>query len=74
MNVLANNLSALGANRQLGIQTKDLEKSARKLSSGFQINKAADNAAGLKISEKMRSQIRGLERGERNTKEFPGSR
>ncbi len=69
MNVLANNLSALGANRQLGIQTKDLEKSARKLSSGFQINKAADNAAGLKISEKMRSQIRGLERGERNTTE-----
>lgn len=58
--VVQHNLSAMNSNRQLGITNKILSKSTEKLSSGYQINRAADDAAGLSISEKMRKQIRGL--------------
>ena len=58
--VVQHNLTAMNANRQSGITTGAQAKSAEKLSSGYRINRAGDDAAGLKISEKMRSQIRGL--------------
>ena len=58
--VVQHNLTAMNANRQLGITTGAQAKSSEKLSSGYRINRAGDDAAGLKISEKMRSQIRGL--------------
>lgn len=51
---------ALNANRQLGLTTKKTAKNTERLSSGYRINRAADDAAGLSISEKMRRQIRGL--------------
>ncbi|MDE5932933.1 MAG: flagellinolysin [Lachnospiraceae bacterium] len=54
------NITAGNANRQLGITTKQTAKSTEKLSSGYKINRAADDAAGLSISEKMRRQARGL--------------
>jgi len=54
------------ANRQLGISGGDLEKNIEKLSSGLRINRAGDDASGLAVSEKMRSQIRGLNQAERN--------
>lgn len=66
MQVLAHNLLSQFTNRQLNITSKGKEKSAEKLSSGYQINRSADDAAGLQISEKMRWQIRGLMRGEEN--------
>lgn len=69
MVVVAHNLSAMYTQRQMGINTKKQEKSAEKLSSGYKINRAADNAAGLSISEKMRCQIRGLTQGVNNTEE-----
>ena len=56
--VVQHNMQAINANRQLGIATGAVGKSTEKLSSGFRINRAADDAAGLAISEKMRSQIR----------------
>ena len=58
--VVQHNLTAMNANRQLGITTGAQAKSSEKLSSGYKINRAADDAAGLTISEKMRSQVRGL--------------
>ena len=58
--VVQHNMTAANANRQLGITTSAQAKSSEKLSSGYRINRAGDDAAGLKISEKMRSQIRGL--------------
>ena len=58
--VVQHNLTAANTNRQLGITTNGLQKSTEKLSSGYKINRAADDAAGLSISEKMRNQIRGL--------------
>ncbi len=64
--VVQHNLSAMNTNRQLGISTGELSKSTEKLSSGYRINRAADDAAGLKISEKMRSQIRGLDQASDN--------
>ena len=67
--VVQHNLTALNSNRQLGVITSSQSKSAEKLSSGFQINRAADDAAGLKISEKMRSQIRGLDRASTNAQD-----
>lgn len=67
MVVVSHNLLAANANRQLGITTEKQKKSTEKLSSGYRINRAADDAAGLSISEKLRYQIRGLERGEKNT-------
>jgi flagellin len=64
--VVQHNLTAMNANRQLGITTNGQAKSAEKLSSGYKINRAGDDAAGLKISEKMRSQIRGLNKASDN--------
>ncbi len=58
--VVQHNLRAMNANRMLGITTGVLSKSSEKLSSGYKVNRAADDAAGLSISEKMRKQIRGL--------------
>ena len=58
--VIQHNMAAMFAHRQLGITTNTKAKSAEKLSSGYRINRAADDAAGLAISEKMRRQIRGL--------------
>jgi flagellin len=64
--VVQHNLSAMNTNRQLGITTGALAKSTEKLSSGYKINRAGDDAAGLKISEKMRSQIRGIDKASNN--------
>ena len=64
--VVQHNLSAMNTNRQLGVSTGALAKSTEKLSSGYKINKAGDDAAGLKMSEKMRSQIRGLDQASNN--------
>ena len=58
--VVQHNLTAMNANRMLGVTTSAQAKSTEKLSSGYKINRAADDAAGLSISEKMRKQIRGL--------------
>jgi flagellin len=67
--VVQHNMSALNANRQLGISTSALSTSTEKLSSGYKINRAADDAAGLSISEKMRSQIRGLNKASSNAQD-----
>lgn len=64
--VVQHNLIAMNTNRQLGITTKKQTKSSEKLSSGYRINRSADDAAGLTISEKMRSQIRGLNQASDN--------
>lgn len=64
--VVQHNLSAMNSNRQLGISTGLQAKSSEKLSSGYRINRAADDAAGLAISEKMRRQIRGLDQATDN--------
>ena len=64
--VLSHNLTAMNANRQLGIVTSKSAKSSEKLSSGYKINRAADDAAGLSISEKMRNLIRSLDQGSEN--------
>lgn len=66
MQVLAHNLLSQFTNRQLSITSKEKGKSAEKLSSGYRINRSADDAAGLQISEKMRSQVRGLTQASRN--------
>ena len=58
--VVQHNLTTINSNRMLGITTATQAKSTEKLSSGYKINRAADDAAGLSISEKMRRQIRGL--------------
>ena len=67
--VIQRNLSALNSNRQLGITTGILAKSTEKLASGYRINRAADDAAGLAISEKMRRQIRGLTQASANVQD-----
>ena len=67
--VVQHNMAASNANRQLGISTSSLSKSTEKLSSGYRINRAADDAAGLSISEKMRSQIRGLNKASSNAQD-----
>ena len=67
--VVQHNLTAMNANRQLGITTSAQAKSSEKLSSGYRINRAGDDAAGLKISEKMRSQIRGLDKASSNAQD-----
>src|SRR5690554_5862852 len=61
-----NNIQALNAYRNLNANQMKTSKNLEKLSSGLRINRAADDAAGLAISEKMRSQIRGLKQAERN--------
>ena len=67
--IVQHNLKAMNTNRQLGISTNALSKSTEKLSSGYRINRAADDAAGLAISEKMRSQIRGLNQASSNSQD-----
>ncbi|MBO5524055.1 MAG: flagellar hook protein [Roseburia sp.] len=67
--VVQHNMSAMNANRNLGITTNLQAKSSEKLSSGYRINRAADDAAGLSISEKMRSQIRGLNKASDNAQD-----
>ncbi len=67
--VVQHNMQAANANRMLGITTSAQSKSTEKLSSGYKINRAADDAAGLAISEKMRSQIRGLDRASTNAQD-----
>ena len=67
--VVQHNLTAMNSNRQLGVTTSAQAKSAEKLSSGYRINRAGDDAAGLKISEKMRSQVRGLNRASTNAQD-----
>jgi flagellin len=64
-----NNLMAINAHRQLGVNATNQTKSLEKLSSGLRINRAADDAAGLSISEKMRGQIRGLQQAQRNAQD-----
>ncbi|GHV80796.1 flagellin [Spirochaetia bacterium] len=64
--IINHNMSAMFANRQLGVTQGDVAKSIEKLSSGQRINRAGDDASGLAVSEKMRSQIRGLNQAERN--------
>jgi flagellin len=63
------NITSMNANRQLGLVGKNLAKSTEKLSSGYKINRAGDDAAGLAISEKMRSQVRGLNRASDNAQD-----
>ncbi|MCT4605036.1 MAG: flagellin [Marinisporobacter sp.] len=63
------NLMAMNTHRQMGINTGNSSKSIEKLSSGYRINRAGDDAAGLSISEKMRSQIRGLNQASRNAQD-----
>ncbi len=67
--VVQHNMAAMNANRQLGISTNTLSKSTEKLSSGYRINRAADDAAGLTISEKMREQVRGLNKASSNAQD-----
>ncbi len=67
--VVQHNLTAMNSNRMLGINTKTQAKSTEKLSSGYKINRAADDAAGLSISEKMRKQIRGLTQASANAQD-----
>jgi len=67
--VVQHNMSAMNANRNLGVTTGQLSKSTEKLSSGYSINRAGDNAAGLAISEKMRGQIRGLNQASTNSED-----
>ncbi len=67
--VVQHNMTAMNANRQLGVTTSAQAKVTEKLSSGYKINRAADDAAGLTISEKMRSQIRGLTQASSNAQD-----
>ncbi|MBR6306973.1 MAG: flagellin [Lachnospiraceae bacterium] len=67
--VVQHNLTAMNSNRMLGITTKSQAKATEKLSSGYKINRAADDAAGLSISEKMRKQIRGLTQASSNAQD-----
>ena len=66
MAIITHNLMAMNTDRQLGIVSEGKKKSTEKLSSGYRINRSADDAAGLQISEKMRYQIRGLNKASRN--------
>ena len=67
--VVQHNITAMNANRMLGVTTNGQSKSTEKLSSGYRINRAADDAAGLSISEKMRKQIRGLSQASTNAQD-----
>ncbi len=67
--IIQHNITSMNANRQLGIVGNNLAKSTEKLSSGYRVNRAADDAAGLAISEKMRAQIRGLNRASDNAQD-----
>lgn len=67
--IVQHNMTAFNASRQLGITNSNLAKSTEKLSSGYRVNRAADDAAGLSISEKMRGQIRGLNQASTNAQD-----
>lgn len=67
--IVQHNMAAANTNRQLGITTGNLSKGTEKLSSGYRINRAGDDAAGLSISEKMRGQIRGLKMASKNAQD-----
>ena len=67
--VVQHNLTAMNSNRMLGLTQSTLAKSTEKLSSGYKINRAGDNAAGLAISEKMRRQVRGLTQASTNAQD-----
>ena len=67
--VVQHNLSAMNTSRQMGTVSSAMSKSTEKLSSGYKINRAADDAAGLSISEKMRNQIRGLNKASDNAQD-----
>jgi len=67
--VVQHNMRAMNSNRQLGLTTASQSKSAEKLSSGYRVNRAADDAAGLAISEKMRRQVKGLTQASRNAQD-----
>ncbi len=67
--VVQHNMTAANANRMLGITTGELAKATEKLSSGYKVNRAADDASGLSISEKMRKQIRGLTQASANAQD-----
>ena len=67
--VVQHNMSAMNANRMLNITSSSVSKTTEKLSSGYRINRAADDAAGLSISEKMRGQIRGLTKASSNAQD-----
>ncbi|MBQ8177181.1 MAG: flagellin, partial [Oscillospiraceae bacterium] len=67
--IVQHNMTALNANRYLGMNNTKLGKSLEKLSSGYAINRAGDNAAGLAVSEKMRSQIAGMTQGVKNAQD-----
>ncbi|AJY74512.1 flagellin [Paenibacillus beijingensis] len=67
--IINHNISALNTHRNMGLNQANSSKNMEKLSSGLRINRAADDAAGLSISENMRGQIRGLEQAQRNTQD-----
>jgi flagellin len=67
--IIQHNMTAANTNRQLGITNGNLQKATEKLSSGYRVNRAGDDAAGLSISEKMRGQIRGLEQASTNAQD-----
>ena len=67
--VVQHNLRAMNSNRMLGITSSSQAKSTEKLSSGYKVNRAADDAAGLSISEKMRRQVRGLTQASLNAQD-----
>ena len=67
--VVQHNMQAANTNRMLGQNVKAVSKSTEKLSSGYQVNRAADDAAGLSISEKMRNQIRGINQAVKNSED-----
>ena len=67
--IVQHNITAMNSNRMLGVTTSAQAKNTEKLSSGYKINRAADDAAGLTISEKMRSQIRGLTQASANAQD-----
>ena len=67
--IVQHNITSMNANRQLGQVGRNVAKSTEKLASGYRINRAADDAAGLAISEKMRSQVRGLQRASDNAQD-----
>lgn len=67
--IVQHNMTAFNASRQLGITNSNIAKTTEKLSSGYRVNRAADDAAGLSISEKMRGQIRGLNQASTNAQD-----
>lgn len=67
--IIQHNITSMNTNRQLGIVGNNLAKSTEKLSSGYRVNRSADDAAGLSISEKMRGQVRGLQRASDNAQD-----